>query len=364
MTKFVRTKNVIIVKDLKNLLKEKREAKGFLVKDVAKHLGVDTTLVSKFENGSRKPTKQQIVALAALFGEPEKKWMIQWMSEKILYEIADEDYALDALLLAEEAVKYGAKTFKPTVPSTLKKLLSTADELKKQLNKFRKLNSYKIAEALELEYTYESNRIEGNTLTLKETDLVINEGLTISGKSMREHLEAVNHREAIVFIKELAAKSTFINQHTLLSIHNLILRSIENNYAGKYRDVQVMIKGSKHTPPAPWMVQQQMDEFFMWYQAHKNKMHPIVLAAELHERLVTIHPFVDGNGRTARLLMNLILLQHGFVIANIKGDSKSRLQYYTCLEKAQTEADKTDFLCFIATTEIACLQRYIDIVSK
>lgn len=104
--------------------------------------------------------------------------------------------------------------------------------------------------------------------------------------------------------------------------------------------VQVYIKGSKHIPPQPYMVQKEMEDYFIWYEKNKTRLHPLVLAAEMHEKLVSIHPFIDGNGRTARLIMNLILLKTGYVIANIKGDAENRLKYYESLEKAQAEGDK------------------------
>jgi Fic family protein/plasmid maintenance system antidote protein VapI len=351
------------MKTLQQLIKTKREEQGLLIRNVAAVLNIDAALVSRFENGSRKPTEKQVVALAQLFGANERQWLVQWMSEKIVTDLSKNEWALEALMVAEETIRYQKKEPSNVLPKGVKSKLKEIDRLKKQLNGLRKMDSFRIVEALELEYTYESNRIEGNTLTLKETDLVINEGLTISGKSMREHLEAINHREAIEFVKELAAKKTVITQHTLLSIHNLILRSIDSENAGKYRTVQVIIKGSKHLPPSPLVVQEQMDAFFVWYNKNRTQLHPVLLAAEIHERLVTIHPFIDGNGRTARLLMNLVLLQHGYIIANIKGDYKTRMAYYTHLENAQTENRKTDFWLFVIEAETEALLRYISIVS-
>ena len=125
-----------------------------------------------------------------------------------------------------------------------------------------------------------------------------------------------------------------------------------------------MIKGSSHVPPAPYLVAKQMEDYFIWYETHKAVLHPVLLAAEMHERLVTIHPFIDGNGRTSRLVMNLILLKHGFLIANIKGDAKSRMAYYTALEKAQTGGDKNDFIELVATYELEAIERYVNMLSK
>ena len=149
-----------------------------------------------------------------------------------------------------------------------------------------------------------------------------------------------------------------------MSIHNLILRGINPEDAGRYRRVQVMIKGSSFMPSQPFMVTKEMEDFFIWYETNKNKLHPVVLAAELHERLVTIHPFIDGNGRTSRLVMNLILLQNGYVIANIKGDYDSRMKYYSALETAQTKNNKEDFLLFIAQNEKESLARYLEIIGR
>jgi Fic family protein len=177
-------------------------------------------------------------------------------------------------------------------------------------------------------------------------------------------LEAINHQEAIGFIKDLMQRNVSLNESDLLSIHNLILRGIIPEDAGRYRKVQVMIKGSSHMPPQPYMVSKAMEDYFIWYEINKNKLHPVILAAEMHERLVTIHPFIDGNGRTSRLVMNLILLQKGYIIANIKGDYDSRMQYYQSLETAQTKNNKEDFLLFIAQIEKENLERYISIIAQ
>src|SRR5690606_18833767 len=116
---------------------------------------------------------------------------------------------------------------------------------------------------------------------------------------------------------------------------------------GTYRNVQVLISGAKHIPPQPYLVAKEMESLFLWYDENRQKLHPIELSAEMHERLVTIHPFIDGNGRTARLLMNLILLQNGFPIAILKGGADSRLKYYKALETAHTQNDKQPFLDLI-----------------
>lgn len=347
---------------MKDLLKTAREKKNLKTREVAQLLGIDQALISKFESGTRKPTKDQISKLATLLDLDYEMLMIAWLKEKILYEIGSDELALKALQVAEEQIKYNVNFKRSELSNSLKELLNEIDSLKKILDQKRANDSFRIAQALELEYTFESNRIEGNTLTLRETDLVINEGLTVSGKSMREHLEAINHQEAIGYIKQMMERGFQLNERELLSIHNLILRGIIPEDAGRYRRVQVMIKGSNHMPPQPFLVSKEMEDYFLWFESQKNKLHPIVLAAEMHERLVTIHPFIDGNGRTSRLVMNLILLQNGYVIANIKGDYDNRMNYYQALETAQTKNNKEDFLLFIARIEKESLERYLSII--
>ncbi|RTY88905.1 helix-turn-helix domain-containing protein [Flavobacterium sp. RSP49] len=349
---------------MKTLLKNAREQKGLKTREVAQLLAIDQALISKFESGTRKPTRDQVVKLASLLEIDLETIMVAWLKEKIIYEIGQDEFALKALLVAEQEIRYQSKPIKKKLSVTLQKILDEIDTLKIQLDGFRQFDSYRIAQALELEYTFESNRIEGNTMTLRETDLVINEGLTISGKSMREHLEVINHQEAIAYIKDLMQKNTAIKEREVLSIHNLILRGIQPEDAGRYRKVQVMIQGSNYVPPQPFLVTKAMEDFFIWYETNKSTLHPIILAAEMHERMVTIHPFIDGNGRTSRLIMNLVLLQHGYIIANIKGDYENRMRYYQTLETAQTKNNKEDFLLFIAQIEKESLERYLTIIGQ
>ena len=347
---------------MKELLKNARIAKGLLVREVAAALKIDQALVSKFESGNRIPTEDQILSLATILEIPQDDLIAVWLKEKVFSEVKNYSIAPRALQMVQEQLQ----SYHPTrvvLSNEVESVIDEIEELKKQLDEKRLLDNYRIVEALEMEYTFESNRIEGNTLTLMETDLVINKGLTISGKSMREHLEAINHKEAIEYVKYLVDKNTVLNQRELLTIHNLILRGVNPEYAGKYRNVPVSISGSLHMPPQPLLVPKLMDEYFGWYEQNRLHLHPVVLAAEMHERLVTIHPFVDGNGRTSRLIMNLILLQHGYVIANIKGDYTTRMEYYSGLETVQSGGSKEQFVQFISNVEKASLERYLSILS-
>ena len=248
----------------------------------------------------------------------------------------------------------------------LHEIRTQIDELKARLASARPLPEaalHKIEEALAIEYTYESNRIEGNTLTLQETALVIEEGLTIGGKSLREHLEAINHNEAIAFIKDIAQGEEPITERTILQIHALILRGIDRQNAGRYRTVPVLISGSRHVPPQPYLIEKQMEDFLLRFREMESEgIHPVDIAAYLHDELVRIHPFIDGNGRTSRLLMNLYLLRHGYVMVLLKGDAESKLAYYKALEASHVDKNPAPFRQLVEEAELAALQRYIDII--
>lgn len=349
---------------MKSLIRQTRIEKGIKTRELAQAIAVDQALISKFESGSRIPTEAQIRKIAQVLDLNVQEVLKLWLKEKLLKEIKMYDFAEETLVLVQEELSRYTKTTEASLDTDMLLLLEEIQLLYQKLQEFRHLDSYRIAQALELEYTFESNRIEGNTLTLRETDLVVNEGLTVSGKSMREHLEAINHKEAIAYVKDLATKNFVLNERELLAIHNLILRGISPKDAGVYRTVQVMIKGAAHVPPSALEVQQEMKQYFEWYELNRHTLHPLVLAADMHEKLVTIHPFIDGNGRTARLIMNLILLQHGYVIANIKGDYESRMKYYESLEKVQTKTDGAQFRNFLIGVEKECLMRHIAIIAK
>lgn len=217
-------------------------------------------------------------------------------------------------------------------------------------NKKKKLDQYRplapdvvenLERWLEVEMTYSSNAIEGNTLTRIETAEVIEKGVsaTISGKSLKDQLEAVNHAKAIALVRSLARKTKshqLITEGDIKAIHKTILRGIENAWAGRYRKSEVFVRGATVEFPLPHQVTYHMREFVDWLQA-QQKRHPVRVAADAHFRLVTIHPFVDGNGRTARLLMNLILLINGYPLAVIRNED--RTAYLDAVNAGQTQKD-------------------------
>lgn len=214
-----------------------------------------------------------------------------------------------------------------------------------------------LREKLLLEWTYNSNAIEGNTLTINETKVVL-EGITVGGKTMREHLEVINHRDAIFYIEEIVDKNELLSEWQIKNIHRLILKGINDENAGIYRDQQVFISGAKHIPPEPLHIQEQMEELMVWYEQEAKELHPIARGAILHIIFVGIHPFIDGNGRTSRLLLNLELMKAGFPPIVIK--AVNRLEYYEALDKAHTQQDYKDFIQLVTVEVEDSLDLYLN----
>ena len=185
-----------------------------------------------------------------------------------------------------------------------------------------------------IEWIYNSNAIEGSTITLQETRLILETGLTVGGKSLREHFEVTNHKDAIQYVEDLVKNTEPITAFHVRLIHKLILTHIDDENAGSYRKTKVRIAGAPFTPPESWQLTSLMAEWSDWVASAEGSMHPIVLAAQAHHRLVAIHPFVDGNGRTARLVMNLLLMRSGYPPTVIL--RANRRQYYSVLAKADS----------------------------
>ncbi|MFL5807173.1 MAG: Fic family protein [Roseiflexaceae bacterium] len=198
---------------------------------------------------------------------------------------------------------------------------------------------------LVLRWTYNSNAIEGNTLTLKETKVVL-EGITVGGKLLREHFEAINHRDAILYVEQIVQASEPLSEWQIKSIHQLVLKNIDDDNAGRYRTINVLIAGAEHIPHDALFVPEQMAALIAWYAGPASGIHPVERAARLHADFVKIHPFVDGNGRTARLLMNLDLLKAGFPAVVLPVEQ--RLRYYEALDAAQVQGDYLPFFTLIA----------------
>ncbi|HHU37636.1 MAG TPA: Fic family protein [Treponema sp.] len=241
-------------------------------------------------------------------------------------------------------------------------LLASIEGKKRQLDKLRPLPKaivQKLNEQFIIEWTYNSNAIEGNTLSLQETELVLNRGLTIGNKSLKEHFEALNHKECIEVIEKFVEKKKELNIDFIKEIHSIILKNIDDYQAGVFRRTNVRILGAVHIPPVATKIERLINEFLEWYYSNKYTLSIPELAAWIHYKFVCIHPFIDGNGRTSRLLMNLVLLQNSYppaVILNV-----DRKKYYRVLRQADMNKPK-EFLNFIGRSVERSLAIYLNTV--
>jgi len=213
-------------------------------------------------------------------------------------------------------------------------MLQRVEEKKNRLLQFRPISTIaleKLRESMMLEWTYHSNAIEGNTLTLQETRVILSDGITVGGKTLREHFETLNHHEAIATLEGMVRSNYRINATDILNIHGLVLQRIEKEFAGRYRNAGVRITGANFTPPNALKVDGLMDELIVWVNEN-NDIPVLVKAMMFHHRMVWIHPFFDGNGRTVRLMFNLILMSDGYPPAIIL--QQDRKKYYDALNRA------------------------------
>ena len=242
----------------------------------------------------------------------------------------------------------------------IQKSLHRIDEKKKKLDAYRPLPPelvQNLSEWFAIEFTYTSNAIEGNTLSMAETAMIVEKGITVGGKTIREHLEAINHAEAIDFIKQLTQKKqSELALDDILAIHKHVLQKIDDINAGRFRECMVRVVGSSTIFPNPAKVPFLMVDFMGWL--HTAPEHPVLVAALAHYKLVTIHPFVDGNGRTARLLMNLLLLQQGYPLAIIKKEKRS--EYIAAIETARQQNNMTAFYAVIIDALEYVLDAYLE----
>lgn len=215
----------------------------------------------------------------------------------------------------------------------------------------------RLTDDLSLEWTHHSTSIEGNTLSLNETVIVIREGLTIGGKSLREHFEIHNHHKAIHFIEEMVEKENLITSAQVLDIHGIVMGNISDSFAGRLRNGQVRIVGADMIPPNARKVPDQLDRLLDYVNTNPYQYHPIFISAFLHYEFVRIHPFFDGNGRTARLLMNLLLMKNGYPPAIIL--RQDRKKYMAALRKVN-HGDYYSFILLILQAAERSLILYLN----
>jgi Fic family protein len=235
---------------------------------------------------------------------------------------------------------------------------SELDALKVTLDTHRPLSSEMVQnlhEDMILRWTYHSNAIEGNTLSLQETKVAL-EGITVGGKTLREHFEVINHKEAILYVEALVQKGALLSENDIKSLHALVLKNIDTQNAGVYRHINVVISGAVHKPPHFVDVVARMEALMTWYRDEAQALHPVERAARVHADFVGIHPFVDGNGRTSRLLMNIELLKAGFPAAILKAEH--RLNYYEALDLIHTSGEYEPFIQLVAQAVTESFEPY------
>jgi excisionase family DNA binding protein len=246
----------------------------------------------------------------------------------------------------------------PIEENTYERILRKKNELD-ALRPFGIGALHKLQETFRVELTYNSNAIEGNSLSLSETKLVLEEGVTIGGKSLKEHLEATNHSKAIDFIESLV-KKTRIGEQDVLNTHAIILDRIDPENSGFYRRGAVRISGTDYSPPNAAKVPGLMQEVYHMLNAKGGE--PIETAAMIHQRFVDIHPFIDGNGRTARLLLNLYLMRNGYPpVILLKAERK---RYIRVIIEEQVGGDSAPFVNFVAKAVERSLDIYLDALGK
>jgi Fic family protein len=244
----------------------------------------------------------------------------------------------------------------------MKELLKKIEAKKRKLDKLlkNKENVKTMQKWLKAELSYTSNAIEGNTLTRRETYLAIEENITSGSKPINDYIEAINHAKAFDFVIEAKNNKLPINEKLILEIHRIILRGIDDKNAGFYRNVRVYIAGSNTILPNPLKVPDYMKDFDKWLQ--KTKETKIFKAIEAHYKLVSIHPFIDGNGRTARILMNLILMNNNYAPIIIRPIDRKR--YLNAIEIYQTKGIKENYIKFMLNALSRSFTTIIDLLDK
>jgi len=254
----------------------------------------------------------------------------------------------------------GRKLRRIDVAPEYMQLFARIDALKAELDKRRQFTQgelEKLREKFLIEHTYNSNAIEGSTLTLKETSLVL-EGITIDQKPLKEHLEAVGHRDAFFYVEQLVRDKVSISEKMIKEIHSLVLIDKPED-KGVYRRIQLNIIGAQHEPPQPYLVPVQMEDLID--RQKEVRLHTIENAALFHLDFEGIHPFVDGNGRTGRLILNLMLMQAGYPAIDVKFTDRKR--YYSCFDSYYEDNNSKPMVEMIARYLEERLENYLKILS-
>ena len=245
----------------------------------------------------------------------------------------------------------------------IQQLLADIDHRKALLDVYRPLTrgeTERLRDEFIIGFTYNSNAIEGNTMTLDETALVLRDGVTIGGKSLKDHMELIGHRDACLFVEDLVREAAPLSEKHILDIHSLVLMDRRED-RGVYRRVPVTITGTRAELPQPWAVPVEMEKLLAEYHGEMQNRHPMERAALFHLRFESIHPFIDGNGRTGRLLMNLELMKEGFPPIDVK--FQDRVRYMACFRAWNTDKNTGPLIMLIGEYMTNRLDEYLRILA-
>jgi len=296
--------------------------------------------------------------------EIAKKW---GLSDRRVRMLCSQKQIVGAVL-DNKNWKIPENTIRPQRKNSQKKVgqafdFEKIDKLKQELQACRPLTQgevKKLNEDFLVNFTYNSNAIEGNTLTLNETNMVL-QGITIDKKPLKDHMEAIGHKEAFFYVLDLVKDKIPLDETLIKKLHSLILIDQPQD-KGVYRSISVMITGSSHTPPQPYLIPQMMEDLILDYKKWEKEKHIIETVALFHLNFERIHPFIDRNGRTGRLLLNLMLMENGLLPINIK--FANRKKYYDCFEQFNKTKKPKAMIELIKSIEEEQLKFYISIVKN
>ncbi len=240
-------------------------------------------------------------------------------------------------------------------------IFETIDKKKAKLAKMRPLTEgevERLRDEFVIEFTYNSNAIEGSTLTLKETAMVL-EGLTVDQRPLKDHIDAVGHRDAFLYVQDIATKELELSEYVIKNIHSLVLMNHPND-RGVYRSIPVKIMGAYTEPVQPYLIGEKMNELIINNEERKKSMHIIERIARFHLEFEGIHPFIDGNGRTGRLILNLELIRNGYPPINVKFTDRKR--YYDAFDAFYRENNPGEMISLIAEYVEERLDEYMKIL--
>jgi len=332
---------ISIRQNIIRLLTNERKTQKITQQELADRLNIQRSSLARFELGEQNPTLDFLIKVSVALGkEPD---LILKGNEHTGFGIVSETAA-------------GGNKMEPAA------LLEIIDEYKAVIDTRRSLKREEIKQLddyFRIGLTYSSNALEGNSLSISETKVIIEDGITVGGKPLRDCYEATGHAKAYDFMLEAARSKNFdLNEDIILKLHKLFYSSLDAENAGRYRTYQVFITGTEYLPPASDEVPELMKMFAFELNEKSRRLHPVMLAAFAHKRLVDIHPFTDGNGRTARLLMNLILINKGYQIVSIPPIMRS--EYIAALQESQRSRKPSNksFYQLIANCEIESQKDY------